>query len=370
MYGFSSFYFFFFIIYFFYAIFAKSCFLRRKSLIIALFLPLFILSALRGETVGGDLVNYLSTFDEATRVRSFESLMGITNTEPGFKIIDYLISCISPSHRGFLVITSFLCLIGPAYLIFKYSKNPILSFLLYFTLGFYTNTFNNVRQSIALSLCFFSIPFAIDRKIGKFVLTVIMASTIHYSSLILLFFYPLNKYIHGLGKFVILLTSGIALFFVARFTLLEIVANSIFVRYNPDSIILEGASGGGWGLFYFYLIILAIELLMYISKKSNNECVTYFCEIFILLQIMAVLLQMYATMWNSMTRATYYFYIPIVVAVPFFLDMVDKKIRGIFTMIVLVLSLLFMKNVFSYNKELNSNSQMVIPYVLLETELW
>lgn len=372
MYGFESFYFCFFIIYTLYAFIIYNNLQKdtdRKKLIIALFLPLFILSALRGETVGGDLKNYLPGFDDASKADSFEHLMWTTNTEPGFKILNWIISVLSPTHRMFIIVTSIISLIGPAYLIYKYSKSPLFSSLLYFSLGFYTNTFNNVRQSVALSLCLFAIPLVVERKLLKFLIIVILAATIHYSAGIFIILYPLSKCINGIKSIIISLIAGFTLFYLLRISIRRIIINSIFVRYDPETIMND--SSGGWGLLFFYCIVLILEVIMYVKKKKNlSKDELYYCNFFIVLQVLAVLLQMYATMWTSMMRATLYFYIPIIVAVPFYLNMFKKNNRVLITISAFCLSLLFMRGVYSYNSETFSNSQGVIPYVLIDITLW
>ena len=372
MYGFESFYFYFFIVYVLYVSLVSNLLkkdVERMKLLFFLFLPLFLLSALRGESVGGDLSNYLPAFDSASRADSFEHLMWTTNTEPGFKVLNWLISIISPTHRTFLVVTSLISLSGPAYLIYKYSKLPGLSSLLYVSLGFYTNTFNNVRQSIAISLCFIAIPFALDRKLRGFLFSIMLASTIHYSAIICFVIYPLIRYAKGIKSVIIILLTGLTLYFFARLSVIEIIINSVFVRYDPESILNN--STGGWGLFILYALILSLEIMIYIKIRNNlKKEGLFFCTFLVIFQVLAVLLQMYATMWSSMTRSTLYFYIPIIIAVPFFLSMYEKKTRLLITFGVFVLSLFFMRAVYSYNPETRSNSQGVIPYVFLDIKLW
>lgn len=372
MYGFESFYFFFFLFYSFY-LFVISNLIRntkeRKKYVLAIFFPLFFLAALRGETVGGDLQNYLPAFDAISHAQSFEQFISATNTEPGFSVLNFIISCISPTHRAFLVITSFISLIGPALLIYRYSSNPAISALLYFSFGFYTNTYNNVRQSIALSLCFISIIFILDKKKWKWFFLLMVASVIHYSAIVCFLLYPITKYMIKIKNLVIVMGIAFALFYFAKSSIMGLIVNSFFIRYDPDSILND--STGGWPLFVFYFLILIVETIFYLFHKKNisdeNKKMSIF---FIALQLMATIFQIYATIWSSMTRVTLYFYIPVIVAIPFYINMCEKRLRRIYLIIVLCFSLLFLKNTYSYNPDTLSNSQGVIPYVLVDITLW
>jgi len=368
MYGFESFYFLFFLLYLLYGILIDSNIVGKKVKIMVLFLPLFLLAALRGDTVGGDLSNYLPVFDAASHVTKFKHLMWISNTEPGLKILDYIINQFSSTHRAFLICTSIISLIGPAYLIYRYSRNPLFSILLYYSLGFYTNTFNNVRQAIAMSICFFAVPYIFDRKVWKFLIIALFAFCFHYSALIFFGLYPIVRYVHNLKSIFVLFFGGVLLFWGSKHIIMEFIANSMLVRYNPESIL---DSTGGWGLFVLYLLILVVEILLYYIKISKlNVTIKQRALFFISLQSLSVIIQMYATMWGSMTRATHYFFILGILAIPFFISLYKEKEQKIYYAFILILTMFFMSKVYSYNQNTRSNSQGVIPYVFLDVQLF
>ena len=369
MYGFASFYFFFFVLYAFYSLVIGSHYKNnRKRLIVLLFIPLYLLEALRGESVGGDLDNYLPMFDSIARSQSFEELMGVTNTEPGYTLFCKFISCISDSRRFFLIVISFVSLTGPFFLIYKYSNMPVLSVLLYFALGFYTNTYNNLRQSLALSICFMSVPFLLGRKGWKFLLMILLASSMHYSALFFGLIYPILSKDVRPQKIVVFFIIIIATFLFAKSSIIGFIINSAFVRYDPESLINE--QGQGWGLFSYYLLLFLVEWFGFsVIRRKLPEDARKMSVFYVELQLMAIAFQMYATMWASMTRVTYYFYIPIILAAPFYCT-IFKKLRKVLILAVLCLALIFMRGVFSNKEGTNSNSQGVIPYVLINTKIF
>lgn len=190
MYGFNSFYVHLYIFYILYVTLVCCCFKQlkyKKHKIVLLGLPLVFLSSLRGDTVGGDLENYLPNFDAYYYINNLKDLLGYNSHEPGYVLFTKLISLLYPSHRFYLIVTSICTLIGPFYLIYKYSKMPGLSFLIYYSLGFYTNTMNNIRQSLAISICCFAIPFLFKREFRQFVFIVLLATVFHYSAFTFIF---------------------------------------------------------------------------------------------------------------------------------------------------------------------------------------
>lgn len=374
MYGYNSFYTHFLIFYLIYGVIITLLFnssqrnrrvLTKKSLLKILFLafPLYLLGVLRGDTVGGDLIHYLSYFDEMCRINDISSIWDISSHEPGYRIYTYLISCISHSHRAFFIGTFTLSFIGPVYMIYKYSKMPFFSFILYYALGFYTNTFNNVRQSIAISICFISLGFLLNRNFRKFFLTVITATMFHYSAVFFLILYPLVYRQITLRKVLYILGGGAVIYIISSVIVVSFLLNVLSFRYNAEATLMA-SEGAGWGMFTLYVLILFVELILYFSIKNNpkkKESLSFF----IYMQLMAVLFQMYAPLFASMARLTYYFYIPIIIVIPY-LAYCFKSIRSIIISTGIALSILFIGMVYSKSEATGSNMQVVIPYVFID----
>ncbi len=402
MYGYNSFYFHFLIIYLIYGCFVISinrskrisyfsksgngvvkgpwdfCNITRsrKRIIFLLSLPLFLLGILRGDTVGGDLENYIAYFDEFCKLDSFWNVWDVSSQEPGYQLYTYLISRLSSSHLAFFFFTFVLSLIGPVYMISKYSTMPLYSFFLYFSLGFYTNTFNNVRQSIAISICFLAFRFLFKRDFFKYLGMVLLATTFHYSALITLLMYPLVGNKVTIKKIIIYLSTGVSIYILASVTILSFFINLLAFKYGDMDLAITSESRG-YGMMALYALILLGELFLYrrskmiilerrdINIKHNAERMSFFIQ----LQLLALLCQMFAPLFASMLRMTFYFFIPIVVVIPY-LASTYKPYKKIILTISTILAFLYVGMVFGYNEEINSNSQGVIPYVLINTVIY
>ena len=244
---------------------------------------------------------------------------------------------------------------------------PYFSFLLYFTLGFYTNTFNNVRQSIALSICFLSIEFLLNRNFRKFCLTVIIAAMFHYSAVFFLILYPLVSKELKIKNVLCILGGGIVLYIVSSVTIVAFLLNVLAFKYDAETVMLS-SEGSGWGLFYMYALILVGELYLFSTVGNNNDKKREL-SFFVYMQLLAVLFQMYAPLFASMTRLTFYFYIPIIIAIPYLAN-TFKSLRWIIISSGIALGILFLGMTYSKSDATGSNSQGVIPYVFIDKTIY
>ena len=368
MYGFESFYFYFLLAYAMYA-FAIKVVCKgkyRKQYALFLMIPLFMLSSLRGDTVGGDLENYLPRFYEMCFADDFGAAMEVDGHDVGYKILLWVITRISNSTRFFLIATSLLSLIGPMLLIKRYSSSILASFLMYYSMGFYTNTFNNIRQSIAASLFFLAFPFLIKRKITNYFLIVLVAALIHHSAVVLFLVYPLTIGLLSLKKIFSIIGGGVALFVVMGSSLLYNIIMLFFMKYDPEQILNE-TEGAGWNLFILYSFISLVLIVFYYSQRNRLDVSkNQILSLLLTCQILALLFQLFATIFPSMTRMGQYFFIPIIITIPLLISYTKNKFYS-YSLVLFTISycaLLFYLT-YSYSPTTGSNSQGVIPYVFL-----
>lgn len=372
MFGFESFYSFFFLFLIVFT-FVLNSFTRnysngRKHFCFIVFLLLFLLSALRGETVGGDLKRYLPEFNYVASVTNVIDFIKEATHEPLYLLYIKLLTFVSDSPRCFLVGTSLLSLAGPIYMFYKHSNDPISSVLIYFGMGYYTNTFNNVRQSLALSIVFFSISYLINRDFRKFLLLVIVASLFHYSAIIMLALYPLSSRTYSIKRLILYSSVGIFFASVLSLGLFRYVALNFLVKYDPEAII-EETSGGGYGMFAIYFVIFCVFTIHYfrVIEYIYSDWLNLY-NVLLSLIMVAMIVQITAPVFHSMVRMTYFMFIPfITLSYSYLIENIETQLRkDIVRFFYIVIVLFFMNNVYSYKPDNGSNSQNTIPYVLID----
>lgn len=146
------------------------------------FLLLFLISGIR-YGVGQD---YFGTY-----VYTFERILnGCSNIriDFGFYLINKIIILFGGSFQWVFIITSFIINYFICKSIYEQSKNKMLSLFIYICGTLYFFSMNGVRQTIALSLFYYSLKYIKDRNFTKYVFINLIALTVHNSAII---FFPL-----------------------------------------------------------------------------------------------------------------------------------------------------------------------------------
>lgn len=115
--------------------------------------------------------------------------------DPGYSIFVKITQCIIPDFRFFLLIVATIISIPLSRIIYKYTdsiQSVVVAALLYESLfaGFFET---GIRQTIAMGIVYFSLPFIEKRQALPHYLMLALAYTIHSSSLIFAPFYYLLK---------------------------------------------------------------------------------------------------------------------------------------------------------------------------------
>ena len=120
----------------------------KKVLYVAVcFIQLYLISAYRYR-VGADYSMYAVGFFKMS-ISGF-SEMSYEDWEIGFILLNKVIGYFTAQPGVFVMITSLIILIGPAYLIARYSINPFVSIFLYVNLYLFYLDMNYIRQAIEI----------------------------------------------------------------------------------------------------------------------------------------------------------------------------------------------------------------------------
>lgn len=137
---------------------------------------LFLISALRYE-VGTDFFGYYNFINGV-------SIQDIKNFEILYNLLAIISKSILNNGQFFIAVIAFLTIFNISYSIYKLSPYAEISLIIFFGLGYYFNTFNAVRQYLAISLIILAISFWYNEKKRLGLLMLIPPILIHFSSLI------------------------------------------------------------------------------------------------------------------------------------------------------------------------------------------
>lgn len=280
----------------------------------------FIISAFRADSVGNDLIRYVSRYQMVGRT-PWHNIFNLGDTwgfEVGFVFLCKLLSIFTLNPRILVVVSSFI-IVGSFYrTIIKYSENALISMYLFNLFGFFVTSLNLMRLFLAVAICLWSIEYVEQKKFLKFVLIVIIASLFHTSAIVFLVVYfapsiKINKTTFVLSAIFCI----VSFFFSKQITLLmTYVFSENYSGYRG-----EIGSGSGNGLL---ILLIGIFIFAYISfdrEDRKDEVLT----LWINLLFITIVLNILATRLSSVSRLMWYFKISLIFLIPHISNVAKKK---------------------------------------------
>ncbi|WP_214815630.1 EpsG family protein [Exiguobacterium sp. s131] len=300
-----------------------------------------VLSGFRDVTVGADTAQYKALFLQSQTLplgaftdRFFE-IVFTESEDPGFYLFQRLIQYVITDYQVYLVLIAMIFMIPLGYFIYKYSSEPLISFLLFSVLFYEFFAVTGLRQTVATALVVLvGYHFVRARKLGWFLLLVCIAMTIHKSSLIFVpFYFIANK---QLTKAYLMTMFGVIV--------------GLFVFRNPFFDLLVQMSGydtysamDGAGAVNFSLMLLSVLFVALWRKDqilAKNPSAIHF---FNALLLAACLLPL--TFLNpSMMRLVQYFSLFLLLMIPEIVGTFERRERlVVYYSAVMLLGLLFIR---------------------------
>lgn len=289
----------------------------RKQYIAIMTVLHSLLSGLRHPYLTGDMQSYCYNYWRITDQGWFSEEVFQEGKNFGFYWLMKFFSTLSDGEfQVFLIAVAIFIEVAVAYLIYKYSPLPWLSFLVWNCMGFYVIGFNTVKQSIAMGLIMIAFDGIMEERPKQFTLFTVLAALVHMPALIFLPAYYLSKRKFTLPTFLIYI-CGAAVVFVNKNQIVKLMQDF----YYEEGIIGDTADLGG----RFFLILLFI-IAGFALRGFNGK---YFSKVANLMVVAAVL-QMFSGFDNVFTRLTDYYLQLLIIFVPLsFADYKDEKLEGI-----------------------------------------
>ncbi|WP_215144719.1 EpsG family protein [Exiguobacterium qingdaonense] len=301
-----------------------------------------VLSGFRHITVGDDTAQYKALFLQSQTLplgaftdRFFE-IVFTESEDPGYYLFQRLLQYVITDYQAYLVIVALIFMIPLGYFIYKYSSEPLISFLLFSVLFYEFFAITGLRQTIATALVvLIGYHFVRTRKLGWFLLVVFVAMTIHKSAFIFLPFYFLaNK---QLTKTYLITMFGVIIgLFLFRNTFFDLLVQvSGYDTYNA----LDGAGAVNFSLML--ITVLLVALWRREDILAHNPAAIHFFNALLLAACFLPL-----TFINpSMMRLVQYFSLFLLLMIPEIVVTFARRERLIvYYSAVLLLGLLFIRD--------------------------
>lgn len=295
---------------------------RRRILIILFSLFAIFQSGLRDLNnlpPTNDIPNYITRYEEVLRTpwstlfNQFDLYSSdYEDRDNGYPIFMKVTQVFSENFTFFMFVTAIVFMIPLGVIINKYVKSSlgiILSFLIFFAL--FLNIINCfMRQAITLAICMFALRYVLSRKWIKYFGLILIAFTIHTSSIIAapLYFLPIfsksRKWL-----FVALIASPVL-----------IMISSILLSYLAGSVYENYMSDDEFGSLSIVLLIYIVSLLTFCYFNKLNVDRNFNLIVSGVIGSLASLPFVY--FGGSVSRVSYYYILVIIPLIPMIIDTV------------------------------------------------
>lgn len=305
-----------------------------------------LISGLRGLTIGADTSAYYysylivknMSFNELFQNVLVKIVSNTGNKDPGYDFFVKLTQIVSGNYQVFLMIVALIFMIPFMMWVWRESKNPLISFVLYSSLFYAFFSITGIRQTISTALVVLIGDRLIkNRKLILFLIVAFVASLIHMSALVFIPFYFLSR-IRIRRKTVIV--AGLA--FMGSVIFRGQLKN-IFITISGYTDYATAYSGAGTPTFTFFLLMLfMLSIFAYRRDNSLEENQRFYIALYLAMFFVPL------TWINpSAMRIVQYFSIYLVLLMPEIIEAVfSGKSKSIATGVVicLLVVLLFRSN--------------------------
>lgn len=206
----------------------------NKKAIALMLLPLFVLIAFRGATVGTDTPGYLKMFN-AMNDNVFLAEASYERIEVGFKMLLKGLSVINDNAQILFIVQAFLFYVVFVNFLKKNTFDPARFIVIFLGLNLFNFYLTGVRQAFAMSICMVAYQMAKERKLIRFLLLIALAFTFHKSALFFIVIYPLcSQKINR--NYIVLDILGLGLVAIFNERLFEIGGSVFDLNYGIEAV--------------------------------------------------------------------------------------------------------------------------------------
>lgn len=281
------------------------------------------------DNVGTDFQNYVSIFEGINKFSI--SNFSLKRVEPGYLLLNRVIGIL---FGNFSVILHFIIALLTIFFIIKiiYEKsyNCFISIYLFISFCLFYSIMNQSRQGLAISITLYSIKYLINDKRIKYFITILIATTIHYSAivmLLLLFVYNLEVNFKVIKRYI----------FISIIALLNINIIISLLQYTKYSIYLGSkydiTQGNSVVINLIFRLIL-LFIVLYFKKECNKNL---YVNILYHMAMLCTLFQCLAVKSSLFARITTYFFISYILLIPEVIRGINNKNLRILTYFCIII---------------------------------
>ena len=237
------------------------------------------------DNVGIDFKSYKSYYNILAKLYENGNVFG-TNIEIGYVLLNVLAKIIFNNPQGIFILSSlvFVSFSIGGIIKFKDKISMPIATLIFMTF-FYSASFNAIRQLLAVSIIFYALSYAMERKLFKYMLFVFLAFLFHETALIGVLFYFLDPKSEKNIKKQELVFNVCVIFFIIALPILKNFIQFICNYFNFYSNYFDSNVGVKNVNFLLYIVPPLVLVFMYKRNLLKNDYRNLFLIRLMILQI-------------------------------------------------------------------------------------
>lgn len=269
---------------------------KRKYYIIVMTLIHVFVSGFRYQFLTGDLMKYHTTYITMAQYGWFsEEVMQEGRNFGFFWLLKFLYFLTNGDYQTVLFVIAAIIHIVLAYIVYRYSPAPWMSYLVWNCLAFYIFGFSAIKQSLAMAFVMLSFVGIEKRKLSYFLICMAIAGALHMPSLVFLPVYWFCQMKVKPGTLILYLLMGTALYiFKDQFV--------NFIRefyYEDDEVFVYSGELGNR-----FIMVLGFTLFSILLSGFENPHLEKLFHV----MAFSTMVQMFASYDNIFTRMTDYYF--------------------------------------------------------------
>jgi hypothetical protein len=313
--------------------------LKHSKLTLYIFTGYLCVFLCFGYMTGSDWRSYEPIYNEI----DFNNLFYNYFFEPGYYIYMLIFKFLKIGFWPFFIFTKVIIFIVFVKIIINLQGNYIYPILMFFIpyYGYYLFIDNPMRNLIAIAIFLISIKYIHEKKIWKYLACILLASSFHFSAIILFpLYWVLDKRIsNGIWIFLFIIFN---IFFASRQFLILFVKIFSFLPYVETKIatyLIENSQYAMGRIFSVGSLIFILFFILLICSRKYFDSI-YMGNIIFNSAIIFLLFYRLATTIEIFSRFQLYFSIFFVMAIISLIQIFTKESRHIYISFLLILSLL------------------------------
>lgn len=313
--------------------------INKKQITSLLIFLLWVLMALRSWDMGINDTSgtYYFAFQKCCNISCSEALrLNVFINEPLMTFYTWSIAKLFRNYQVFLALSCAIPLIAVYQYIKRNTNDPLFGIVVFFSFFYFYESFL-IKQMLASSIVLFSLQYLHQRDLKKYIIFIIMAGLFHKSAFVLLFLYPLCKFVKFNKYFFAFVIASMFIGITFGHTILNLLYK--IKLYDFQVYIRDGIYKTNGSINFSMFLYPFLTFLCYLFRDKNSD-IRKQNDLFLIL-FLGCIINSWSTVIVEFYRLAIYFLLCFCVLIPNMFQNIPIKYRSIMKLSVMLFLYLY-----------------------------